>query len=97
MDPSGLLNPQWNHIGELLTSLWIVAGLVFFFAANMLMGHVVIPSLVITLHLHPVFNRARPLFYVVAVVSLLIAIFLAVAVVKCLLEVLPTFWNDFWI
>ena len=96
MDPSGLANPQWNDIGNLLTSLWIVAAFVFSFALNMLVGHIMIPSLVSTLHLHPVVHRARPFFYFGAIVSLVVAVLFALRVVG-LGDVLATFWDDYWI
>ena len=91
MDPVGLANSEWAEIDKLLISLWCVTGFVVLFAANMLAGYIFIPSLVASFHLPSVAQKARPLFYVVAV-----AVFELVRVIE-FSEVLSKFWDDYWI
>ena len=96
MDPVGLANSEWAEIDKLLISLWCVTGFVVLFAANMLAGYIFIPSLVASFHLPSVAQKARPLFYVVAVISLAAAVFELVRVIE-FSEVLSKFWDDYWI
>jgi hypothetical protein len=96
MDPGGLLNFEWTEIGKLLTNLWIMVGLVVFLAANMLIGHIFIPSLVATFHLPPIVQKTRPLFYAMAIFSFGIAIAVLLRVIE-LADVLSRFWDDYWI
>ena len=96
MDPTGLANPEWSDIGKLLTSLWIVAGLVLFLAGNLLIGHALIPSLVASFDLPPIVQKTRPFFYAVAGASFVAAIFFLSRVIG-LSGVLDRFWRDYWI
>ena len=94
--PVGLANPQWADIGSLLTNLWIIVALVVFFATNMMIGHIFIPSLVSTFHLPPVVQKTRPIFYGVAIISVVVAAVLLVQVID-LADVLKDFWDSYWI
>ena len=60
MDPVSLFSNEWSEIGKLLTSLWIMVGLIVFVAANALISLIFIPSLVATFHLPPVAQKTRP-------------------------------------
>ena len=96
MDPGSLLNFEWTELGKLLINMWIIVGLVVFCAANMLIGHILIPSLVATSHIPPLVEKTRPLFLVLAIVSFVLAIVVFLQVLD-LASVLPRFWNDYWI
>ena len=97
MDPAGLANVEWTQLDKLLINLWCVAGFVVLFAANMLVGYIFIPSLVASFHLPSVAQKVRPLFYLVAVISLAFAVFELDQVIELSKVVLSSFWDDYWI
>jgi hypothetical protein len=96
MDPVALGPAQWSDLSKLLISLWCVAGFVVLFAANMLVGHIFIPSLVGSFHLPSIAQRARPVFYAIGLISIAGAAYELVLVID-LADVLETFWSDYWI
>ena len=96
MDPVALGPEHWSEIDKLITGLWYVAGFVVLFAANMLAGHIFIPSLVASFHLPNVAQRTRPVFYAVAAVSFSWAVYELYRVIA-LADVLDKFWSDYWI
>ena len=96
MDPVALGPDQWGELGKLLTNLWMVCGLVLLFAGNMMIGHIIIPSLVASFHLPSATQRARPVFYGVGAVSFVAAAFLLTRVMA-LADVAETFWKNSWI
>ena len=96
MDPSALGRAEWSELGSLLTNLWIVLAFVVSFAANMLVGHNLIPSFVATQHISREFQKARPVFYAFAIASFLLALFFLSRVVE-FAGVLRDFWPNFYI
>ncbi len=96
MDPAPLANSQWSDIGSLLTGLWLMVGLVVFIASNVLIGHIFIPSLVASSHIPSGLQKARPAFYVLAVIGSFVTLFVLIQVIG-LADVLDAFWPDYWI
>lgn len=96
MDPTGLTNPEWTEIGELLTNLWMMVAAVIFLATNILIGHIFIPSLVATGQIPENAQRARPVFYVLALAAFAVGLFLLLQVID-LAGVLDRIWDDYWI
>ena len=96
MDPAPLANPEWLDIGKLLTILWGMVALVIFFATNILVGHIFIPSLVASGHLPDNARKTRPAFYILALASFGATLFLLSEVVD-LSGVLRRIWEDFYI
>ena len=96
MDPSAIGSEQWSDIGALLTNLCNVVGLIVFFATNIMIGHIFIPSLVASHHIPSGLQRTRPVFYAVGVVSFVAALVLVASVVEQA-GVLRDFWEDYWI
>ena len=96
MDPSGLSGVEWADINGLITGLWLMVGLALFFVTNLLIGLVFIPSLVSSYHLPPVAEKARPVFYAVALASFAVAIGFLVWVID-LADVIDRFYPDYWI
>jgi hypothetical protein len=95
-DPAPLTTPLWSEISSLLRNLWIVVALVIFFAGNMIVGHIAIPSLVASRHISDSWQKTRPLFYAVAIISFALAIFFLSRVVG-FAGVLRIFWDNYWI
>ncbi len=96
MDPAALSGAEWSSIGSLLSNLWIVVALVVFFGTNMMVGHILIPSLVASYHLPSGAQKARPFFYAVAIASIVGAVVVFVRVIQAT-EVLERFWSNYWI
>jgi hypothetical protein len=96
VDPAPLANPEWLDIGKLLSTLWGMVALVVFFATNILIGHIFIPSLVASGHLPEQAQKTRSAFYVLALASFGASLFLLSEVVD-LAGVLRRIWEDFWI
>lgn len=96
MNPVELGNAEWSDIGSLLTNLWIVVIFIVLFATNMLLGHNFIPSLVASQHIPRSFQKARPVFYVLAIVFFALAAFFLFQVIDQA-SVLGRFWEDYWI
>ena len=48
MDPAFLTNFEWTELGKTITLLWVFLLLIVLFAANLILAHVFIPSLVST-------------------------------------------------
>jgi len=96
VDPAPIGSVEWREIGKLLSNLWIVVAFVVFFAANIILGHNLIPSLVASHHLRRSWLKIRPLFYAAAVVSFGLAMFVLSRVVE-LAGVLRDFWANYWI
>ena len=96
MDPAGLSNAEWTEIGKLLFTVWCLVGYVVLLAANMLVAHIFIPSLVASYHVPAVAQRARPLFYVVAVGAFAGALYEISKAIE-LYDVIRTIYEDYWI
>ena len=96
MDPSSKGADQWSEIGSLLTKLWIVVLFVVLFAANMLLAHNMMPSLLATRDIPAVAQKARPVFYFFGIVSFAVAIVFMTMVIDEA-DVLRRFWADYWI
>ena len=96
MDPAPLANSEWTDIGMLLTSTWCLAGFVVLLAANMLVGHIFIPSLVASHHVPSSMQKARPIFYAAAVLAFAGAMFDLYKVID-LADVIERFWVNSWI
>ena len=96
MNPAELGSSEWSDIGKLLTNLWIVVIFIVLFASNMLLGHNFIPSLVASQHIPNSFQKARPVFYALAIVFFGLAAFFLVQAIS-LASVLRRFWESYCI
>ena len=96
MDPVSLFSNEWSEIGKLLTSLWIMVGLIVFVAANALISLIFIPSLVASFHLPPVAQKTRPLFYALAVASFAVAVVVFIRFIDQS-DVISRIYEDLWI
>ena len=96
MDPAPIGAASWSEIGKMLSTLWIVVVFIVMFAANIILGHNLIPSFVESEHIPRSWQKARVLFYGAAAASLGVAVFLFMRVVE-FGGVLEKFWADYWI
>ncbi len=95
MDPAPIGPASWNEIGKLLTTLWIVVVFIVIFAANIILGHNLIPSFVESEHIPRIWQKARVLFYGAAAASFAVAMFFLSRVIE-LADVLRDFWPDYF-
>ena len=96
MDPSGLSGVEWTDIDKLITSIWLMVGLVLFFVTNLMIGLIFIPSLVSSYHIPIKAEKTRPMFYLVALASLAAALVLLGRAID-LGDVIDRFFADYWI
>ena len=96
MDPSALYGAEWTEVNNLLSSLWLVVGLVLFFVTNLIVGLVFIPSLVSSYHVPSKAHNARPVFYFLALASFAAASALFVRVVD-IAGLIEDLYANYWI
>ena len=96
MEPAPIGALQWSELGSMLFALWMVVIFVVLFAANMIVGHNLIPSFVASGHVPQWCQRARLLFYAAAILCFAIAVFFLVSTIQQG-DVLRAIWDDYWI
>jgi hypothetical protein len=96
VDPNALTPAEWKEMGHLLSTLWGVVALIVFFAANLLIGHIWIPSFVQSGHLPANLGKTRPMFYFAAIASFGGAIYL-LSKVADFAGVLRLIYDKFWV
>ena len=97
MDPAPIGALEWKEIYNLLTNLWMVVAFTVLFAANMIIGHIIIPSHIATKDIpENLFQKVRVGLYTVALLSIGLALFFFIRVVD-LADVIQDFWSESWI
>ena len=96
MDPAPIGPASWSEIGKMLSTLWVVVVFIVLFAANIILGHNLIPSFVQSDHIPRSWQKARVFFYGAALASFGIAMLFLLRVIE-FGGVLRNFWADFWI
>ena len=59
MEPTPLGAPEWSELGSMLFALWMVVIFIVLFAANMLVGHNMLPSFIASRHVPESLQKAR--------------------------------------
>lgn len=96
MHPSVPTAAQWSDINSGLIWFWAFAACIVIFAANFLLAHAMIPSLVSTRQLPQRALSVRPVMYVIALIALVAAIFSFANIVGHL-SVLYDLYGKVWI
>ena len=96
MDPSYVTTEIWHDLSTVLRFFWVYILFIIVFAANFLLAHAIIPSLVSTGHLPQSFNRVRPLIYIGAFGILTVAL-LFVVLTLLNIGVIGEVWGRWWI
>ena len=97
MDPTPLTSSEWSELGKVLTSMWLMVALVIFFCTNLLVGHILIPSLVASHHLPPSLQKARVGFYALAIAGFAATLFvltMAIDAAGVIADIFETYWID---
>ena len=96
MAPAPLGALEWSELGSMLFALWMVVIFIVLFAANMLVGHNLLPSFIASRHIPESLQKTRPLFYAAAILCFAIAMYFLVRTIQGA-SVLSHFWPDYWI
>jgi len=97
MDPSYISTEYWAEIKIFTSNMGLFVLCMIIFAANMLVGHNAIPSLIASHHLPRSLNKLRPPIYVVAVVAFIAAIYFVVTAFIGGLDAIRHIYPDYWI
>ncbi len=96
IDPLAIGSESWSELGLLLRSLWLTVLFIVLFAANMILGHITIPSFVMSGHIGERWAKLRLPFYILSALSFVIAMFFLSRAIDYA-GVLRNFWPDYWI
>ena len=97
IDPNYINSAIWADIKIFTQNIKFFVLFIIIFAANMLVGHNAIPSLVKSHHLPASVSKLRPPIYVVALLSIVAALFFVITAFAGGLEAIRAIYPDFWI
>ena len=97
MDPSYISTEYWAEIKVFTSNMGLFVLCIIIFAANMLVGHNAIPSLIASHHLPRSWNKLRPPIYVVAIVAFVAAIYFVFTAFSSGLDAIEHIYPDYWI
>ena len=97
IDPNYINPAIWADIKIFTQNMKFFVLFIIIFAANMLVGHNAIPSLVKSHHLPASVSKLRPPIYVVALISFVAAMYFVITAFVGGLEAIRAIYPDFWI
>ena len=97
IDPNYINSAVWADIKIFTQNIKFFVLFIIIFAANMLVGHNAIPSLVKSHHLPASVSKLRPPIYVVALISFVAAMYFVITAFAGGLEAIRAIYPDFWI
>ena len=97
IDPNYINSAIWADIKIFTQNIKFFVLFIIIFAANMLVGHNAIPSLVKSHHLPASVSKLRPPIYVVALISFVAAMYFVITAFAGGLEAIRAICPDFWI
>ena len=97
MDPNVIDSYAWENISVFVTNIWLFVAMIIIFAANMLIGHNTLPSLIESKHVPVSFSKLRIPFYVVAVIAFGAALFFVFSAFQGGLDAIEAIYPDYWI
>ena len=97
IDPNYINSAIWADIKIFTQNIKFFVLFIIIFAANMLVGHNAIPSLVKSHHLPASVSTLRPPIYVVALISFVAAMYFVITAFAGGLEAIRAIYPDFWI
>ena len=97
IDPNYINSAIWADIKIFTQNIKFFVLFIIIFAANMLVGHNAIPSLVKSHHLPASVSKLRPPIYVVALISFVAVMYFVITAFAGGLEAIRAIYPDFWI
>ena len=97
IDPNYINSAIWADIKIFTQNIKFFVLFIIIFAANMLVGHNAIPSLVKSHQLPASVSKLRPPIYVVALISFVAAMYFVITAFAGGLEAIRAIYPDFWI
>ena len=97
IDPNYINAAIWADIKIFTQNIKYFVVFMILFAANMLIGHNAIPSMVKSHHVPAMVTKLRPPLYVIAVGSFVLAMYFVVTAFAGGLDAIRAIYPDFWI
>ncbi len=97
MDPNYISLEAWQHVSTFVTYIWLFVLSMVIFAANMLIGHNAIPSLIKSQHIPSSLNKARVPFYGVSIVAFVAAVIFVLLAFQGGRAAIKLIYPEFWI
>ena len=97
IDPNYINAAIWADIKIFTQNIKYFVVFMILFAANMLIGHNAIPSMVKSHHVPAMVSKLRPPLYVIAVGSFVLAMYFVVTAFAGGLDAIRAIYPDFWI
>lgn len=97
IDPNYINAAIWADIKIFTQNIKYFVLFMILFAANMLIGHNAIPSLLKSQHVPAMASKLRPPLYLVAVGSFALAIYFVITAFGGGLDAIRAIYPDFWI
>ena len=97
IDPNYINAAIWADIKIFTQNIKYFVVFMILFAANMLIGHNAIPSMVKSHHVPAMVSKLRPPRYVIAVGSFVLAMYFVVTAFAGGLDAIRAIYPDFWI
>ncbi|MBI50541.1 MAG: hypothetical protein CL781_04335 [Chloroflexi bacterium] len=97
MDPSYISTEYWAEIKIFTSNMGLFVLCIIIFAANMLVGHNMIPSLIASHHVPRTWNKLRPPIYAIAIIAFVAAIYFVITAFVGGLDAIRHIYPDYWI
>lgn len=79
MDPAALTQENWAQTSQILITVWLFFGAIFFSTTSLILGYAVVPSLVESKHLPQQVLKLRPLLILGAIAFFVLALFFIIS------------------
>jgi Na+-translocating ferredoxin:NAD+ oxidoreductase RnfE subunit len=97
IDPNYIGPEAWGYVSVFVTNIWLFVLSIFIFAANMVIGHNMIPSLIESHHIPKSLGRIRIPVYAIAIAAFASAIFFVIRAFQGGYEAIGLIYPDYWI
>ena len=97
IDPTYINSAIWADIKIFTQNIKFFVLFMIIFAANMLIGHNAIPSMVKSRHIPASMSKLRPPIYVIALGSFVAAMYFVITAFGGGLDAIRALYPDFWI
>ncbi len=96
MEPAPITTYEWVELSKIVNGLFAMVALVVFMSTNLIVGHMLIPSLVSSNHLPGFTQKFRLIFYILAVAAFSGAVLMFFQVLGAA-DVISRIYDTYWI
>ncbi|MAU64641.1 MAG: hypothetical protein CL882_01275 [Dehalococcoidia bacterium] len=97
IDPSYIGPEAWEYVSVFVTNIWFFVLSILVFAAHMVLGHNMVPSLIESHHIPKSLNKIRIPIYAIAILAFAAAIFFVIRAFQGGYEAIGLIYPDYWI